>query len=516
VGRRRAKPILLVLAFVVALPAVVAAQSSDAFLCYKTVRPKGDPKYLGTTVAVSDEWIDASLDLRPPKLLCVPVDIGGGIADSATHLRAYKSRTTRGTIKLAAETDVHTANLVGDLIVDRKANPKLLLVPSAVDASASPLPPAPGTHALDHYRCQKATSLENFPSGVELTVSDALSGARTLRLIKPHHLCAPVTTQGFDIADPANQLLCYIVRRQKGAPKHVPVEGLHTADQFHSAALDTVREHELCLPTRSIGSCNRFGVLCDREFDAIAHPTTHNAMSNAEEGWLGPNQSYSITRQLEEGIRAQMLDTWYFGGDPVLCHGGDVVPCDFAGMKPLADGLAEIKAFLDRHPNEVTSIIFESYISEIDTQTAFFDSGLIQYVHVQSSAAPWPTLRQLIEADTRLIVFTDDSSASLPWHHYVWDHAWETHFSFQAPEDFSCSRNRGSMSNSLFILNHFLTQVIGSPALAGMVNHNPLLIDRAQQCQSESGRLPNFVTVDFYDIGDLFPAVDELNGIPSL
>jgi hypothetical protein len=200
----------------------------------------------------------------------------------------------------------------------------------------------------------------------------------------------------------------------------------------------------------------------------------------------------------------------------VLCHGGDVVPCDFAGMKPLADGLAEIKAFLDRHPNEVTSIIFESYISEIDTQTAFFDSGLIQYVHVQSSAAPWPTLRQLIEADTRLIVFTDDSSASLPWHHYVWDHAWETHFSFQAPEDFSCSRNRGSMSNSLFILNHFLTQVIGSPALAGMVNHNPLLIDRAQQCQSESGRLPNFVTVDFYDIGDLFPAVDELNGIPSL
>ncbi len=46
-----------------------------------------------------------------------------------------------------------------------------------------------------------------------------------------------------------------------------------------------------------------------------------------------------------------------------------------------------------------------------------------------------------------------------------------------------------------------------------MVNHNPLFIDRALQCQLESGRLPNFVTVDYYDIGDLFAVVDELNEV---
>jgi hypothetical protein len=46
-----------------------------------------------------------------------------------------------------------------------------------------------------------------------------------------------------------------------------------------------------------------------------------------------------------------------------------------------------------------------------------------------------------------------------------------------------------------------------------MVNHNPLFIDRALQCESESGRLPNFVTVDFYNIGDVFAVVDELNSV---
>jgi hypothetical protein len=208
-----------------------------------------------------------------------------------------------------------------------------------------------------------------------------------------------------------------------------------------------------------------------------------------------------------------MLDTWYFNGDVVLCHAGDVIPCDIFGMRPLVDTLTDIRVFLEQHPSEILSIIFESYVSEADTAADFIASGLIAYTHVQATSDPWPTLRQLIEADTRLIVFTDDSGAALPWHHYVWDHAWETPFSFQDPSDFTCTINRGSMSNRLFILNHFLTRGFGAPELAEMVNHNPLFVDRAQQCEMESGRLPNFVTVDHYDIGDLFAVVDALNGV---
>ena len=65
--------------------------------------------------------------------------------------------------------------------------------------------------------------------------------------------------------------------------------------------------------------------------------------------------------------------------------------------------------------------------------------------------------------------------------------------------------------NLLFIFNHFLTDPVALPSLAEQVNYDPLLGDRLQECRTASGRLPNFVTVDFYDIGDLFPAVDALN-----
>ena len=45
-----------------------------------------------------------------------------------------------------------------------------------------------------------------------------------------------------------------------------------------------------------------------------------------------------------------------------------------------------------------------------------------------------------------------------------------------------------------------------------MVNYDPLFLDRALECEEEGNALPNFVAVDFYDIGDLFAVVDVLNG----
>jgi hypothetical protein len=500
---------------VLALPSQSAAQPTDTFLCYKAKRPKGAPKFATTTVAVTDELQTRPLDVKMPKMVCAPVDLGAGLIDPDTSLLAYEVRAVKGST-YSPGAGVEVLDGLGELYVDTKPQPQFLLVPTATDPDADPAPPDPAEHALDHYRCHKTKTSEGhapLPSGLQIALQGQASGPALLDVKKARHLCEPVDALGVEIKHAGNHLMCYQVRRARGEPKSGKIASLRVSNQFGAAALDTVKEFEICLPARAIDLCNGFAELCDRAYDAVAYPTTHNAMSNAEEGWLLPNQSFAVNTQLDDGVRGLMLDTWYFGGDVVLCHGGDLFPCDLTGMKPLVDGLAEIKGFLDRRPNEIVSIIFESYVSEADTEADFVASGLIDDVHVQPIGEPWPTLRELIEDGTRLVVFTDDSGATLPWHHYVWDFAWETHFSFENPEDFSCTINRGSMQNSLFILNHFLTRFVGSPVLADMVNHNPLFIDRAEQCLAESGRLPNFVTVDYYNIGDLFPVVDSLNGV---
>jgi len=258
-------------------------------------------------------------------------------------------------------------------------------------------------------------------------------------------------------------------------------------------------------PPADPNACNGAVALCDRPYDAVAYLTAHNAMANAADGLRPPNQTPDMPTQLAQGVRALMLDTYAEEDGLFLCHGDCAL-----GRTPLVEGLGQIRTFLDTHPREVVSIIFEAYITGEQTAEAFADAGLLPLLHTQVPGAPWPTLGELIAAGQRLLVFSDQRGGP-PWHHSVWDFAWETHFHVEAVEDFSCAPNRGNPSNSLFILNHFLTRPIALQSLAEAAN--PTLQAHAETCQAQTGRLPNFVTVDFFDIADTGAVVDRLNGL---
>jgi len=258
----------------------------------------------------------------------------------------------------------------------------------------------------------------------------------------------------------------------------------------------------------AIEVCNGHSALCDRRFDEVVFATTHNAMASEEDGFVPPNHRFRLWRQLEDGVRGFMLDV-HPGDDgtPLLCHGF----CRL-GQRPLVDGLRDLRVFLECHPTDVVAIIFESYVPEAAIEAAFAESGLLRLVHPQDTDSPWPTLRAMIAADERVVVFTDDRDARLPWHLYSYDHAWENPYAATSPDTLSCAEDRGDRSRPLWIFNHFLTAPVGRVDLAEQINHDPFFSDRIARCRADAaGDLPNFVTVDFYDVGDLFPIVDTLN-----
>lgn len=273
----------------------------------------------------------------------------------------------------------------------------------------------------------------------------------------------------------------------------------------------------------AINGCNGQQSLCTRSYDQVRYVTTHNAMSSSADAWIRPNQNLDVPAQLQEGVRGLMLDTYRAGSmndfgqpqvpdaDPdasFLCH----ALCAL-GKQPVAEGLEEIREFLDENPGEVITLIIESYLSHDLTADAFDAAGLTPYTYVHTGSA-WPALGQMIDAGTRVVVLQDRAvDATYPWLMNVWSHAFETHFSAATPEDFSCDVNRGTVSNDLFIFNHFLTVVFGAPELAEQVNYNPLLVDRINECEAAHATPANFVTVDFVDIGDAVSAVKTLNDI---
>jgi hypothetical protein len=273
-------------------------------------------------------------------------------------------------------------------------------------------------------------------------------------------------------------------------------------------------------------TCNGATELCARTYDKATTPMTHNAMSNAEDGFASPNQSHAIGRQLADGVRGMMLDLHYYDVDSnenvadhsdgktavdqvYLCH----TACAL-GHTRLLDGLCVITNFLDQNPGEIFSVIFENYSTDADTDAVLRASGLADYAYVHAKGTPWPTLRELIDTNKRVVVFLEQGGGTPAYLHRAYaDEMWDTPYSFTKKEDFSCALGRGSKSNALFLVNHWLSNPFGDIAYAREVNTSAVLGGRITKCTTEASRTPTFVSVDFYDVGDLFGVVKKTNGL---
>jgi hypothetical protein len=262
--------------------------------------------------------------------------------------------------------------------------------------------------------------------------------------------------------------------------------------------------------------CNGSPQLCSKRYNEVAYLTTHNAFNSDEGGFSLPNQNFDIATQLNDGVRGLMIDVYNWFGTTVVYHGTGVL-----GTSPLVDELNKVGSFLANNPTEIVTLILESNVSANDIESSINATGLDTYLYTHLVGSNWPTLQEMIDDNTRLVVMTDvdDASASQGWYHYMWDISVETHYSVNSTVDFNCDFNRGDSINDLFIFNHFITNNIlgtGVESEAEIINANPYFIDRVQMCQLEKSKFPNFITVDFYELGNSKAVVDELNGVLPL
>jgi len=278
-------------------------------------------------------------------------------------------------------------------------------------------------------------------------------------------------------------------------------------------ALTTLILILILAPNYLSAQCNGDPNVCNRRYNEVCYVTTHNAY-NYSGPFQGPNQTFPVSQQMTDGVRAFMLDVYMLFGKPTMYHGALTVGT--LGNEPLEDVLVDIRSFIEQNPNEVITLIFECYITADEMDTVFTSAGLKPYLHEQDSMQPWPTLQDMINSGKTLVVFSDvdDAGTGQGWYHYMWDYQVETDYSAKSRADFSCDFNRGDSINELFIFNHFITDAItgtGEYDSAVAINANPYLIDRANQCITEKAKFINYLTVDFYETGDVFATKNSLN-----
>jgi hypothetical protein len=283
-----------------------------------------------------------------------------------------------------------------------------------------------------------------------------------------------------------------------GPLKGDPAGGTADGDTTDSASTDSAAP----VPE----GCNGDEALCDRALAEVTFPGTHNSMSNADAGWIAPNQQHGLTRQLEDGVRALMLDTYEWEGGLYLCHAW----CEL-GAQPLAEGLGEIEAFLAARPDALLLLIFQDAISVEQTAAALAEVGLDR--RLAPAVDPAAPLRAYLDAGQQLIVGLESGGAHPIGLHPAWGLFADTPYSFDSAAAFSCAENRGDASSPLFLVNHWVGTPLPDPAAAAEVNAAAVLEPRARQCADERGRAVTFLGVDFYDRGDLFAVVRRLNGL---
>jgi len=258
----------------------------------------------------------------------------------------------------------------------------------------------------------------------------------------------------------------------------------------------------------------QFSTVADeRRYDQITWLCTHNAMNSSDDGWKFANQTHTITKQLEQGVGALMLDIWKQDGELVLRHGPKIAR--FLGYKKLSLELANIRRFLVKHPDRVVTLILESYAPAVEVSAEITKAKLGPFCHYQDPRKAWPTISKMVSSGKRLVILSDrvEKGTKAPtWYMPLWTHAWETNWQAKTKQDLlNAKPRRGKRSNKLFIMNHFITKGLPNIADAKIANANPFLQQRIEKATRSFNRKPTFLVLDFYEVGAAKKCLKELN-----
>jgi Short repeat of unknown function (DUF308) len=307
-------------------------------------------------------------------------------------------------------------------------------------------------------------------------------------------------------------------------------------------------------------ACNGSPELCDRRYDQVSFPGTHNAMSAADEpGWFHAEQPTGLIGQLDAGIRVLLIDSWYgqrtnrpglvtniegsrskairqaekiYGKSvvdsalrvrralnleavgparPYLCH--ELCELGSTLWEPV---MAQVAGWMADHPRDVVTFFIQDEVSPADTAKVMRQAGLMKYVYTPTWGEPWPTLGQMIDSGKRLVFLMEkhDGGTAYPWLLQGFRWVQDTPYDNAGIGAFTtCPMLRGEPSSPLLLVNHWTNNFTARVSDARKANSAEVLGGHLQACEDERGLLPNYVAVNFYDQGDLFDVVDEINGI---
>ena len=303
--------------------------------------------------------------------------------------------------------------------------------------------------------------------------------------------------------------------------------------------------------------CNGLESNCDKPLNEITFAGVHNSMSNAQDGWLSPNNFLPHIGALNLGYRGLMIDTFLFDGDfdsstpetLYACHG----LCAF-GKRTAFDEFNHTKVWLDNNPDDLVVLFMENYGGN-DASNAMHDVfetlELNDKLVERNADGTWPTMGECLENGKQIVMLKQtpdcipgvDTKCPMGYmpmfpaftstaNEDALGGTYDTPYSINDKTDFYKDvenkifddtildglegRDQRGLEDpkNLFSANHFITSPVASPTFAHAINWDPFVSERIQGLEEAKGRRLNFVWIDFWSIGDVVQACQENNKLP--
>ncbi|KAK5936696.1 hypothetical protein PMZ80_011067 [Knufia obscura] len=374
-----------------------------------------------------------------------------------------------------------------------------------------------GDYATGTYQSYTATISLNqntdsitYLSGMPTTVSDSTLNAQN----------QTITTNGTTLTVPSS------------------TQTLLTASRNNSTSTGTATSSS-ARPTNT-QPCNGYPEFCARKYSNITMVAAHNSPFSIQ-GNIAANQELDVTTQLNDGVRMLQFQVHKPNATSQLrlCH----TNCDLLDAGLLVDYLTTVREWLDNNPYDVLTILMgnSDVLSPQNFTDPVYNSGINRYLYtpptVPMSLDQWPTLSEMILTQHRLVLMLDYEAdqVAIPWLLDEFANMWETPFS-PTDRDFPCTQDRppnldrNTTLDRMYIANHNLNidvDILGSSLLipaSTTVNETNAVTGYGSagamvgNCSSDwAGRPPNFILVDFYNIGSfngsVFQVAADANGV---
>jgi len=228
-------------------------------------------------------------------------------------------------------------------------------------------------------------------------------------------------------------------------------------------------------------------------------------------------------------------------GTLYYCH----TSCDLLNAGTVEAYLTDVADWIKAHPYDVVTILLgngdyqltgddgKPLVTSANFLEPITNAGLLSYIYQPPKNSmtldDWPTLAEMILSQKRVVFFIDynfDYDA-VPWMLWEFQSMWETPYSPTDP-NFPCTVGRPENLNQkntddwLYMANHNLNvevSIAGSSLLipnsvalnvTNGVTGDGSLGNMTRECTADHGRPPNFLLVDYYNIGPFNGSVFEV------